>query len=70
VLALERAQAVQAQLVALGVPADEISISSQGESAPQSTTDQRLNRRVVIALQASPQVSLGAPAAAQPSPGS
>ena len=53
-LAQMRADAVKAHLVTLGVPQEEIAIAAAAESAPQSATDDRLNRRVTAVLTATP----------------
>lgn len=62
-LAQQRATAVQQQLISFGVPQEEIVIGGAGETAPQSATEDRLNRRVTIALAASPRTPLAQPAA-------
>ncbi len=67
-LAQQRATAVQQQLVVLGVPQEEIVIGAAGESALQSPTEDRLNRRVAIVLVASPRAPLAQPAAALATP--
>lgn len=61
-LAQQRAEAVKQQLVSLGVPPEEIAIAAAAESAPQSESDDRLNRRVTIMLVASPRTPAEAPA--------
>jgi OmpA-OmpF porin, OOP family len=65
-LAQQRATAVQQQLVAFGVPQEEIAIGGAGETALQSATDDRLNRRVTIVLAASPRTPLVQPVTAAP----
>jgi OmpA-OmpF porin, OOP family len=67
-LAQQRAGAVQQQLVAFGVPQEEIVIGGAGETAPQSATEARLNRRVTIVLAASPSTPLAQPAASTANP--
>ncbi|MES1158545.1 MAG: OmpA family protein [Terricaulis silvestris] len=62
-LAQQRASAVQTRLIALGVPSEEIAIGSAGETSPQSATEARLNRRVNIAMTASPRAPAIAPIA-------
>lgn len=59
-LAQQRATAVRQHLVSLGVPQDEIVIGGAGESAPQSASENRLNRRVTIVFVASPRAPLPA----------
>lgn len=61
-IATQRAAAVQAQLVTLGVPSEEIAVGVAGENVPQGAED-RLNRRVTITLTASPRTPAAAPAA-------
>jgi outer membrane protein OmpA-like peptidoglycan-associated protein len=53
---------VKRQLVSLGVPQEEIAIAAAAESAPQSESDDRLNRRVTVVLAASPTAPPAEPA--------
>jgi OmpA-OmpF porin, OOP family len=61
-LAQRRAEVVKRQLVSLGVPQEEIAIAAAAESAPQSESDDRLNRRVTVVLAASPTAPPAEPA--------
>jgi outer membrane protein OmpA-like peptidoglycan-associated protein len=61
-LAQQRAEAVRERLISLGVPQEEIAIAAAGEAAPQSQTEDRLNRRVTIVLAASPRPPADDPA--------
>ncbi len=61
-LAEQRAETVKRQLVTLGVPQEEIAIAAAAESAPQSDSDDRLNRRVTVVLVASPRTPVAEPA--------
>lgn len=61
-LAEQRAEAVKRQLVSLSVPPEEIAIAAAAESAPQSESDDRLNRRVTVVLVASPRAPTADPA--------